>query len=392
MDKKYVLVINCGSSSIKFAVFDLATDTHVYHGVVDNISHDSCHLSYSHNNEIKGFHLANASFEIALLAITKMIRDDKTTMASLIAIGHRVVHGGPNYNKAVKITSTVVKELEKINNLAPLHNPSNLAGIKICIEAFPKIKNVAVFDTAFHATIPSIASSYAIDRDLAKELHIKRYGFHGISHEYVYNEVQKLSDKKKLNVISAHLGNGASITAIRDGISVDTSMGFTPLAGLVMGTRSGDIDPGLHEYLASSLNISIAEVTTLLNKKSGLQAISKISHDMRKLEDEYNLGNPDATLAIEIFCYNIAKYISSYMVPLVRLDAIVFTGGIGENSPLIRKIVVDKLKHLHLLICIDSNNHNGDNDKLISQATSSVPIYVIKTNEELLIAKQAAGI
>lgn len=257
------------------------------------------------------------------------------------------------------------------------------------MEAFPKIKNVAVFDTGFHANMPLVSSTYAISKDLADKYHIRRYGFHGISHNYIYNRMKSKISKKSINIISAHLGNGASICAIKNGVSVDTSMGFTPLAGLVMGTRSGDVDPGLHQYLASSLKISITEVTDLLNTKSGLRAISGISHDMRKLEEEYLLNNPSAKLAIDIFCYSAAKYIASYMVAVKHADAIVFTGGIGENSPLIRKLVLEQLDFLHIKLSNDLNKHNGDIDEKITQATSSIPVFVIKTDEELLIAQLA---
>jgi acetate kinase len=388
MTKDYVIVINCGSSSIKFAVFDLKNEQHIYHGLVDNVGTDSCHLSYSNNNAIKGYHLPNASITESLAKVIEIFKADSSLIKKLAAIGHRVVHGGSLFTKPTKVTPSVIAELKKLSILAPLHNPSNIAGIEECISKFPKVKNVAVFDTAFHSHMPEIAATYAIDRTIAEKYHIKRYGFHGISHNYIYDKYLDITRKKDANIISVHLGNGASIAAIKKGISVDTSMGFTPLAGLVMGTRSGDIDPGVHQYLASCLNLSLSEITENLNKNSGLKALSKLTHDMRRLEEEYKQDNSDAKLALNVFTYNIAKYIASYLVPLKKIDAIVFTGGIGENSALVRQLVCDQLSYLHIHLCLESNKHN---ENVITQETSAINVYVIKTNEELLIAKLAAG-
>ncbi|MEE3003615.1 MAG: acetate/propionate family kinase [Pseudomonadota bacterium] len=392
MSSKYVLVINCGSSSVKFAVFEINSEHHIYHGLVDNINTDSCHLSFSHQNSIEGYHIPNATIEEALKKIIAIIKNDSAVKKGLTAIGHRVVHGGLHFKKATKIDQNNILKLKEISSLAPLHNPSNIAGIETCLTAFPKIKNIAVFDTAFHSSIPEIAATYAIDRDIATKYGIKKYGFHGISHNFISQKFTEITQNMKPNLISIHLGNGASICAIKAGESVDTSMGFTPLAGLVMGTRSGDIDPGIHQYLASKLNISLAEITDTLNKRSGLRALSRISHDMRKLEAAYVAGDKDAKLAIDIFCYSIAKYIASYMVPLQNCDGIIFTGGIGENSALIRFLVIQHLKFLSLNISEKDNNHNGAcSNHIISQETSAIPVYVFKTNEELMIAKLAVN-
>ncbi|MBT4885398.1 MAG: acetate/propionate family kinase [Legionellales bacterium] len=387
MQSKHILVLNCGSSSIKFAVFSLENNKHIYHGIIDNINNDNCHLSYTAHGILCGKHIRGKSTHDALFTIINLIKQDKDICNKLVAIGHRVVHGGNDFKQSTIISKENIINLKKTITLAPLHNPANILGIEQCLLAFPNLKNIAVFDTAFHARMPNLASTYAIDPDIANKYGIKKYGFHGINHNYVYDEVCKLMGKGAINIISAHLGNGASICAIKAGVSVDTSMGFTPLSGLVMGTRSGDIDPGIHQFLATQLKLSIGEITNMLNKQSGLLALSKCSYDMRQLEKKYNDGDRDAILAINVFCYKIAQHIAAYMVPLQTCDALVFTGGIGENSPFIRDIVISHLNFLNLKLCHKSNNDQANINNLISQETSKMNIFTIKANEELMIMK-----
>ncbi|MBT4804193.1 MAG: acetate/propionate family kinase [Legionellales bacterium] len=387
MKCKYILVLNCGSSSIKFAIFSVENNKHIYHGIIDNINSSNCHLSYTARGKLNGEHSDISSTQDALLTITNIIKKDSDVCNKLIAIGHRVVHGGNYFKSATLINQDNLLNLKKTISLAPLHNHANILGIEQCLLAFPKLKNIAVFDTAFHARMPSVANTYAINPDIANKYGIKKYGFHGINHQYVYNQATKFMKNPKANIISAHLGNGASICAIKAGISIDTSMGFTPLAGLVMGTRCGDIDPGAHQFLAKKLKLNITEITDMLNKKSGLLALSKCSYDMRQLEKKYNANDQNAILAINVFCYKVAQYIASYMVPLQTCDAIIFTGGIGENSPFIRSLIISHLNFLNLKLCHKSNNDQTNINNLISQETSKMSIFTIKANEEIMIMK-----
>ena len=336
-----ILVINAGSSSIKYKLFTLDLEL-VYGSIIE---------------EVKNFH---KGFEIIFNTLfeSKIIN----TIEDISLVGHRVVHGGEKFTKSIVINQEVITDLTELISLAPLHNPANIEGIKIAIEKIPHAKQMAVFDTAFHHTIPKYAFMYPLPYELYEKNGIRRYGFHGTSHKYVANECAKLLDKplNQLNLITIHLGNGDSITAIKNGKSIDTSMGFTPLEGLMMGTRSGDIDSEIIIYLEKQMGLSSNEVDTLLNKESGFKGITGRS-DLRDIKEDAKAGDERALLAIDMFCYRVKKYIGSYKEILGKIDGIVFTGGIGENAPYIRDKII-------------TNNH----DK----------VFVIKTNEELQIAKE----
>ncbi len=317
-----------------------------------------------------------------------------SSSADIHAVGHRVVHGGERFTESVLVTEQVVKGLDECANLAPLHNPINIAGIRAAREIFgTDVPQVAVFDTAFHHTLPEHAYLYAIPYDLYSHHHIRRYGFHGTSHRYVTGRYRKICGltSEQTHVVSLHLGNGCSAAAIRGGRSVDTSMGMTPLEGLVMGTRSGDLDPALVSILADKLAIPVSEVDTLLNSQSGLLGISGISGDMRALLEEMNQhANPRARLAIEIFCYRVRKYVGAFVAAMGGADAIIFTGGIGENAPEIRARICQGLEWMGLSLDAAKNLENVDRERLVSQPTSRLAVYVIPTDEELLIARDTA--
>ena len=343
-----VLVLNCGSSSLKFAILDATTSDEVISGLAERLGSDTPSIKYKYNGEKQLIELAKGQAHDA--AINKLVYLVKNLGLEdkLVAVGHRVVHGGEHFTESVLIDNDVLIEIEKTAALAPLHNPANLLGIRTAQQAFSTLPQIAVFDTVFHQTMPKIAYLYALPYSLYKEHGVRRYGFHGTSHYYVAGEAAKLlgKERQQTNVISAHLGNGCSVCAIKDGKSVDTSMGLTPLEGLVMGTRSGSIDPGLFTFLTQQLNYSVQEIDDLLNKQSGLLGISELSNDCRTIEEAAVEGHPQANLALDIFCYRLAKQIAAFLVPLQRLDALIFTGGIGENSDIIRDKVISHLGFL----------------------------------------------
>ena len=332
--------------------------------------------------------------DVAIQGILSQLTEKKLT-DNIIAVGHRVVHGGEIYSKPTIINEEVVEKINELSALAPLHNPANIVGIRSTQKAFPELPQVAVFDTAFHQTMPEKAYLYAIPYELYKKNALRRYGFHGTSHYYVAGEAAKMLEKpiEETNLISAHLGNGCSITAIRNGKSVDTSMGLTPLEGVVMGTRSGDIDPGLIMHLATQYNYSIEQINDLLNKEGGLKGLSQLSNDCRILEEAANNdNNPQAMLALQVFCYRIAKTIASYTASLTSLDALVFTGGIGENSAWVRETVINQLAIIGANIDTDLNNKVlfGAAGNIATE--SSRPCLVIPTDEEWVIASQTQKI
>jgi acetate kinase len=372
-----IFVINCGSSSVKFQLMDPSSEEVYLKGLAENIGSDRCIIKYEGNkNLLPGMNYKGILREI--LTLLSPFQKD------LIGIGHRVVHGGEYFSESALVTEDVLDKIKSCIPLAPLHNSANALGIEVCIEKFPKLPNVAVFDTAFHATLPKQAYLYAIPYEYYTKYHVRRYGFHGTSHRFVAAAAKDLLSKSS-KLIIAHLGNGASVCAVKDGKSVDTSMGFTPLEGLIMGTRAGDIDTAVLPLLAEKTGKSLSELLEMLNKESGLHGISGISGDMRLLEEKAEDGNPRACLAIEMFCYRLAKYIASYQVPLGRCDALIFTGGIGENSSTIREKVVGYLPYFS----IDQPAHAAlkrGSSGIISTKDSPL-IAVIPTNEELLIAK-----
>jgi len=385
------LVLNCGSSSIKFAIINPENGNNLITGLVECIGSKEAKIKWKKDGSKEAQQLPNVNYHDALNKIIEIIKSDKKISNNIIAVGHRVVHGGENFTTSAKINKDVIEAIRECQSLAPLHNPANIQGIEEAQKAFPNISHVAVFDTAFHQTMPETAYLYAIPYNLYKEHKIRRYGFHGTSHLYILSQAANLLNKKEsaCSIINAHLGNGCSICAIKNGKSVDTSMGLTPLEGLVMGTRCGDIDPSIHSHLADTLGYDIHKVTNMLNKESGLLGISQLDSDCRTIEDAIQAGNEQAKLALDIFCYRIAKYIGSYAISIGKIDALVFTGGIGENSSLIRENIINQLGILGFELDAENNRSNGQNNNHLITKASSTKAFVIPTNEELIIARDA---
>ncbi len=389
-----VLVINCGSSSIKYRAFNMEDCGVILEGLLERISEAESNLCSRRRNrrgemEETIHHAGVADHKAGFRLITEV------TMGNggweLHGIGHRVVHGGESFSTPSLIDDTVIDEIRACIPLAPLHNPANLAGIEAARQIWPEVPQVAVFDTAFHHTIPPHASRYALPHRLYRDLRVRRYGFHGSSHAFVAREAARHLARplRELNLITLHLGNGASATAISHGESVDTSMGMTPLEGLIMGTRCGDLDPALHFYLARETGMGPEDLEELLNRESGLRGICG-RNDMREVKMCADAGDKQAQLAIDMFCYRVRKYIGAYVAVLGRVDAVVFTGGIGENASFIRKLCCDGLEMLGILID-DGRNERPIGDKAEIQATQGrVKVLVIRTNEELEIARQTA--
>ena len=387
-----ILVINCGSSSIKYQLFDMPQEDLLAKGLLEKVGDEKSFLTHQHKSgEFKSDALVS-NHEEGMKLIMKTLADKDTGVISDIslidAVGHRVVHGGESFSGSVRITRNVLKIIDEYADLAPLHNPPNLAGIMAISSILPDVIQVAAFDTAFHQTIPRKAYMYAIPRDLYEKFGIRRYGFHGTSHRFVARRAAALMEKAKeeVNVITCHLGNGCSITAVKNGESVDTSMGLTPLEGLVMGTRSGDIDPAIIFYLSERQGMSTRDINNLLNKKSGLLGVSGVSNDMRSVMEEASKGNERAKLAIEIFCYRTKKYIGAYTAVLGHVDAVAFTGGIGENSVLVREKALDGLDCLGIRLDTNRNCDDEKAERLISSRDSKVNVFVIPTDEEVRIA------
>ncbi len=385
-----ILVVNCGSSSLKLALFG-GQNRKIASALAEKLNNDDAFARISGDDQPVRLP-AGATHEQALQALVHEFRERQLMKAAPKAIGHRVVHGGETFREAVLVDDATEDGIEACAELAPLHNPVNLAGIRAMRALFPDRPHVVVFDTAYHHTLPERAYRYALPEHCYTEWGIRRYGFHGTSHYFMAREAARLLGKTPAttSVISAHLGNGCSITAIRDGLSVDTSMGLTPLEGLVMGTRSGDVDPGLFDYLAAR-GISAAEAHRMLNNDSGLLGLSGQTNDMRSLCELADHGHKPSKLAIDVFCFRLARYVGAMTASLPSLDGLVFTGGIGENSPRIRK---ETVKHLGLLgIELDpelNKNHGRISDGRIDSPDSRFPVLVIPTDEELVIAQEAA--
>lgn len=389
--KKDVIVLNCGSSSVKFAIINAETGEAGLSGIAESLGNQDASLSYKIDGKKNTLALPEkAGHTEALNAIQSVIAQ---TGVVPIAIGHRVVHGGEKFKQAALVDETVLAAIEEYASMAPLHNMANLKGITTAQEAYPNLPHVAVFDTSFFQTMPKKAFVYALPMPLYKEHGIRRYGFHGTSHKFILDSTAAQLNKsvEDTSIISAHLGNGCSVSAIEKGQAVDTSLGFTPLEGLVMGTRCGDLDPSLPGTLQQKLGKTADEINDLLNKQSGLLGISELSNDCRTLEEAALNGHEGALLAIEIFCYRLAKYISGYMIAVPTLDAIVFTGGIGENSSLIRETTMGYFKHFGVAIDEQRNlDARFGNAGEISAPSSSTKVLVVPTNEEWVIAAQAA--
>jgi len=394
-----VLVINTGSSSIKYQLFNMEKDEVLAQGLAEQIGEDNARIKHSiikaNGEEEKIVKEGSLPDHAAgLETIAQLLTDDKIGVIKDIkeveACGHRIVHGGEAFTAPTLINDTVIAEIEKCIPLAPLHNPANLTGLKVAMEIFPHAPQVGVFDTAFHQTMPASSFRYAIPEKFYKENGVRRYGFHGTSHLYVSQTCAKLLDKpyNKLNAITVHIGNGASICAIKEGKAIDTSMGLTPLEGLMMGTRSGDLDPAIPYFLSKNLGLSADEVNTVLNKESGMKGITGMN-DLREIEDAYMEGEEKATLAISMYTYRIRKYIGSYMAALDGdVDGIIFTAGVGENSDIIRGLVCDNLSKMGIELNKEKNATRSKEPREIQSDSSKIKVFVIPTNEELEIAMQ----
>lgn len=393
-----ILVINAGSSSLKYQLLNPDTQEVLAKGLCERIGIDGKFTYKPTGKEaIKEADVAMPTHSEAIQTVLHALVDEKngviSSMDEIDAVGHRVVHGGEKFASSVLITDEVMATIEECNPLAPLHNPANIIGIKACQALMPNTPMVAVFDTAFHQTMPPVAYTYALPYEYYEQDKVRRYGFHGTSHKYVSQRAAAMLGKpiEELKLISCHLGNGSSITAIDGGKSVDTSMGFTPLAGVPMGTRSGDLDAGILEYLMNKHGYNIDEMLNILNKKSGVLGISGVSSDFRDLEDAAPKGNQRAQLALDAFEYSVKKYIGAYAAAMGGVDAIIFTAGVGENGPANRANIVSGLEYMGVKLDAEKNNTRGK-EVDVSTDDSKVRVLVIPTNEELMIAMDTAAI
>ena len=392
-----VLVINCGSSSLKYQLIDSRLEEVLAAGLCERIGIDGrmTHTPTGGDTVVKNIPLPDhgAAIQAVLSALTDKAHGVISSLGEIGAVGHRLVHGGEKFAASVIINDEVIAEVEACNDLAPLHNPANLIGVRACRQIMPDVPMVGVFDTAFHQTMPPKAYLYGIPHQYYQEHKVRRYGFHGTSHNYVAQRVHHLAelDPDNSRVIVCHLGNGASVTAVKNGKSADTSMGLTPLEGLIMGTRSGDLDPGVIEYIAKKEHLTLEEVLKVLNKESGVLGLSGVSSDFRDLAEAMEQGNEQAAVAVEAFCYRVAKHIGAYTAALNGVDAIVFTAGIGENAAHIRSMVCEYLGFLGITIDEEKNAVRGKETE-ISTPDSKVSVFVIPTNEELAIARETAAL
>ena len=393
-----VLVINCGSSSLKYQLIDMKDEKVLAKGLAERIGIEGSQVKHEATGKEKKVYtdpLAThkEAINTVLNALVDPVYGAVKSLEEIDAIGHRVVHGGEKFASSVVITDEVIKAMDECTDLAPLHNPPNIIGINACKELLPNVPMVGVFDTAFHQTMPEEAFIYPLPYELYKELGIRRYGFHGTSHKFVAQRVGEMLNKdiKDLKIITCHLGNGASVTAIKDGKSVDTSMGLTPLEGLVMGTRCGDIDPAIVTFLMEKKGLGIKEVNNLMNKESGVLGISGISSDFRDIEGEAEKGNKRAQLALDKFYYTVKKYIGSYAAAMGGGDVVIFTAGLGENSAQAREEICKGLEFLGITVDTDKNNTRGKEVE-ISKENSKVKVFVIPTNEELMIARETKSL
>ena len=392
-----VLVINCGSSSLKYQLINSDTEDVLAKGLCERIGIDGRLVYQKAGCDKEITEAAMPTHKEAIQMVLDALVNDKTgaikSLSEVNAVGHRIVHGGEKFASSVVITDEVLEAVAQCNDLAPLHNPANLIGINACKELMPGVPMVAVFDTAFHQTMPEKAYLYGLPYEYYENYKVRRYGFHGTSHSFVSKETARFlgMDLENSKIIVCHLGNGASISAVKDGKCVDTSMGLTPLEGLVMGTRSGDIDPAIMEYIAKKENLDMAGVMNVLNKKSGLEGISGLSSDFRDLTAGAKEGNKRAIAAIEVFCYRVAKYVGSYVAAMNGVDAIAFTAGIGENVGLVREKICSYLGYLGITLDAEANAKSGDNC-VISAADSKVKVAVIPTNEELAICRETVAL
>ena len=389
-----ILVVNCGSSSLKFQLIDSETEEVAASVLCERIGLDGA-LIYKVNGDKIKQEIDLPDHEVAIKKVLDTLLDKEigvlTSLDEIGAIGHRMVHGGEKFSSSVIINEEIIKQIETCNDLAPLHNPANLLGVRACQEVMPGVPNVVVFDTAFHQTMPSKAYLYALPKEYYEKYGVRRYGFHGTSHSFVSKRLAELAglDINNSRMIICHIGSGASISAIKDGKSVDTSMGMTPLEGLMMGTRSGDMDPAIIEFICQKENITVQEMTTILNKKSGALGLSGLSNDYRDLVEAAQGGNQDAINALDVMVYRVIKYIGAYYMALGGVDAIALTAGVGENNLELRAKIVEGLAAIGIKLDVEANAVRGDERK-ISTDDSAAQVWVVPTNEELAIARETA--
>jgi len=389
-----ILVINCGSSSLKYQVLDMKTEFLLAKGIVERIGMEGSAITHQKVGVLDKFKItvSMTNHKDAIKHVLKAITDENhgvlESMDELVAVGHRVVHAGEKYASSVLITQDVIDALEECIELAPLHNPPNLLGIEACQALMPETPMVAVFDTAFHQTMPPESYIYALPYEYYQKYRVRRYGFHGTSHKYVAQRAAEILNKDlaDLKIITCHLGNGASVSAIKGGVCIDTSMGFTPLEGLVMGTRSGDIDTAIVSFIMEKEGLSASEVNDILNKKSGVLGISGVSSDFRDLGDAAEEGNERAILALKVFAHKVRFYIGAYIAEMNGVDAIIFTAGVGENDIEIRDFVCNDLDNLGIKLDLIKNKVKGK-EMILSKEDSKVKVILIPTNEELMIAR-----
>ena len=395
--KMNVLVINCGSSSLKYQLINSDSEAVLAKGLCERIGIDGRLVYQKTGCDKEITEAAMPTHKEAIQMVLDALTNDKTgaigSLKEVNAVGHRVVHGGEKFAKSVVITDEVITAVEECNDLAPLHNPANLIGIRVCSELMPGVPQVAVFDTAFHQTMPAKAYLYGLPIEYYKNYKVRRYGFHGTSHSFVSKRAAEVAGKpyEDLKIIVCHLGNGASLSAVKNGKSVDTSMGLTPLEGLIMGTRSGDMDPAIMEFIAKKENLDIAGVMNVLNKKSGVLGLSGVSSDFRDIEEAAEAGNDRAAKALAAYNYRVVKYIGAYTAAMDGVDVIAFTAGLGENGKSMRKAVCEHLSYLGIKIDDEANSVRGK-DIVISTPDSKVKVMVIPTNEELAIARETLAL
>lgn len=384
-----ILLLNAGSSSIKYQVIDADDEDVLASGIIQRIGDESGTIDHTVDgqtfHETRGF----PNHGRALTVLVKMFDEHGPALDAVRAVGHRIVHGGSLFNSTTVITDEVLEHLREVSPLAPLHNPPGLAGVEAAMRSLPDVPHVAIFDTAFFSTLPAEAYTYAIPRELAAEHGIRKYGFHGTSHSYVSRTVAEVLGEpyESFDQIVCHLGNGASISAVRGGEAVEASMGLTPLAGLVMGTRSGDVDPGLHAFLARRLGMSIDDIDTLLNKKSGMLGLSGVT-DFRDINELIAEGDADARLALDVYTHRLLSYIGSYIAVLGGVKAITFTAGVGENNPGLRAAIAERLAFLGVTLDAAANDTRSKEPRIISGPGSAITLLVVPTNEELAMARE----
>ena len=389
-----ILVVNCGSSTLKFQLIDSETEKVSASGLCERIGLDGA-LTYKRADEKYEEEVALPDHGVAIQKVLDTLLDEKIgvlkSLSEINAVGHRLVHGGEKFASSVIINEEVIAAIESCNDLAPLHNPANLLGVRACQKVMPEVPNVAVFDTAFHQTMPKKAYLYALPKEYYEKYGVRRYGFHGTSHSFVSSRLAELAglDIENSKMIVCHVGSGASISAIKNGKSVDTSMGMTPLEGLVMGTRSGDMDPAIIEYICEKENLTVSEMTSILNKKSGVLGMSGISSDSRDILAAIEEGNEDAKNSMDAMVYRILKYIGAYYVALGGVDAIALTAGIGENNLVVRQMLLDGLSALGVVADPDAPQIRAE-ELCLTKPESKVQVWVVPTNEELAIARETA--